>query len=89
MKALRTLATTVLTWPTAAFAKQALAQNSVSAEELAQLLGTLNLDKSRIALAEFGYEHVSDPQNFPVVYEVFHLPASVQAVQQALGLPQE
>lgn len=70
-------------------AKQALAQNSVSAEELAQLLGTLNLDKSRIALAEFGYEHVSDPQNFAVVYEMFHLPASVQAVQQALGLPQE
>ncbi|MGI4741841.1 MAG: DUF4476 domain-containing protein [Janthinobacterium lividum] len=70
-------------------AKQALAQNSVSAEELAQLLGTLNLDRSRIALAEFGYEHVSDPQNFAVVYEMFHLPASVQAVQQALGLPQE
>ncbi len=68
-------------------AKEALAQHSVQAEELAQLLSTFILDKSRIDLAEYGYEHVSDPENFAVVYEVFHLPASVQTVQQALGLP--
>ena len=70
-------------------AKQALAQHSVTAEELAQLLGTLNLDKGRIALAEFGYAHVSDPQNFSVIYEVFHLASSVDEVRQALGLPRE
>lgn len=68
-------------------AKQALARASVRAEDLAQLLSTFSLDKSRIALAEYGYEHVSDPENFNAVYEAFHLPASVREVQRALGLP--
>ncbi len=70
-------------------AKQALAENSVRADELAQLLGTLTYDKSRIDLAEYGYEHVSDPQDFYKVYDVLHFPASIREVQQALGLPQD
>jgi hypothetical protein len=69
-------------------AKQALADNSVRADELAQLISTLEYDKARIDLAEFGYAHVSDPQNFTKVYDVLHYPDSIQEVQQALGLPQ-
>jgi hypothetical protein len=68
-------------------AKQALAESSVRAEELAQLIATLEYDKARIDLAEFGYAHVSDPQNFTKVYDVLHYPDSIQEVQQALGLP--
>lgn len=69
-------------------AKQALAQGSVHVGELAQLIGTLTFDKSRIELAEYGYAHVSDPQNFYRVYEVLRYPTSIREVQQALGLPQ-
>jgi hypothetical protein len=68
--------------------KEALAENSVQAEELAQLMGTLKLSKSRTELAKYGYSHVSDPENFSRVYEVLRYPASIQEVQQALGLPQ-
>jgi hypothetical protein len=68
--------------------KQALAQNSVQAAELAELLNTLAFDRSRIELAKFGYARVSDPQNFYRVYDVLRYPSSIREVQQALGLPQ-
>ena len=69
-------------------AKQALAQNSVRANELAQLINTLSFDKSRIELAEYGYSHVSDPQNFYRVYDALRYQSSIREVQQALGIPQ-
>jgi hypothetical protein len=68
--------------------KQALAQSTVRADELAQLISTLSFDKSRIELAEYGYTHLSDPQNFYRVYDVLRYPSSIREVQQALGLPQ-
>jgi hypothetical protein len=68
--------------------KQALTQSSVRADELAQLISTLSFDKSRIELAEYGYAHLSDPQNFYRVYDILRYPSSIREVQQALGLPQ-
>ena len=68
--------------------KQALAQSAVQADELAELIGTLSFDRSRIELAEYGYAHLSDPQNFYRVYDVLHYASSIREVQQALGLPQ-
>jgi hypothetical protein len=68
--------------------KQALAQNSVQADELAELMSTLSFDKARIELAKFGYGRLSDPQNFYRVYDVLRYPSSIREVQQALGLPQ-
>jgi hypothetical protein len=68
--------------------KQALAQNSVQADELAELISTLAFDRSRIELAKFGYGRLSDPQNFYRVYDVLRYPSSIREVQQALGLPQ-
>jgi hypothetical protein len=68
--------------------QQALAQNSVQAAELAELMGTLAFDKARIELAKFGYGRLSDPQNFYRVYDVLRYPSSIREVQQALGLPQ-
>ncbi|RZK34136.1 MAG: DUF4476 domain-containing protein, partial [Hymenobacter sp.] len=70
-------------------AKEALAENSVQAEDLAQLMGTLKLTKSRTELAKYGYGHLSDPQNFSRVYDVLRSPSSIQEVQRALGLPQD
>lgn len=68
--------------------KQALAQGTVRADELAELIGILTFDKSRIDLAEYGYARVSDPQNFYRVYDALRYPSSVREVQQALGLAQ-
>ena len=69
-------------------AKQALNQATVRADELAQLINTLDNDEARIDLAEYGYEHVSDPANFYRVYGALRSAADVREVQQALGLPQ-
>ena len=68
--------------------KQALTQSSVRADDLAELLTTLTFDRGRIELAEYGYAHLSDPQNFYRVYDVLRYPSSIREVQQALGLPQ-
>jgi hypothetical protein len=65
------------------------ALRTVRADELAQLINTLAFDKSRIELAEYGYTHVSDPQNFYRVYDALRYPSSIREVQQALGLPQQ
>lgn len=71
-----------------AIGKQALAQSTVRADELAGLLNTLAFDRSRIDLAKYGYAHLSDPQNFYRVYDALRYPSSIREVQQALGLPQ-
>lgn len=68
--------------------RQALGQSTVRADELALLIRTLSFDKSRIALAEFGYAHLADPQNFYRVYDALQYRSSIREVQQALGLPQ-
>ncbi|RZL07997.1 MAG: DUF4476 domain-containing protein, partial [Hymenobacter sp.] len=68
--------------------KQALSQSTVRTDELAVLIRMLSFDKSRIALAEFGYAHLADPQNFYRVYDALQYRASIREVQQALGLPQ-
>jgi hypothetical protein len=68
--------------------KQALAQSTVRADELAELLNTMAFDRSRIDLAKYGYAHLSDTQNFYRVYDALRYPSSIREVQQALGLPQ-
>ena len=68
--------------------KQALAQSTVRADELAELLNTLSFDRARIDLAKYGYAHLSDQQNFYRVYDALRYPSSIREVQQALGLPQ-
>lgn len=69
-------------------AKQALAQSTVRADELAELLNTMSFNRSRVDLAKYGYAHLSDPQNFYRVYDALQYPSSIREVQQALGLPQ-
>lgn len=66
--------------------KQALAQSSLRADELAALVRTLTYDKSQVELASFGYAHVSDPQNFYRVYDALTFKTSVRDVQQAIGV---
>lgn len=68
-------------------ATDALAESSLRADELAELVKTFTHDESRIELGRFGYAHVSDPQNFERVYEALQFPASVRALRQAIGQP--
>jgi len=67
-------------------AKQTLDQASVRSEDLAALLQTLRTEDARVELAEFGYAHVTDPQNFSRVYSTFQSSASIREVQQAVGI---
>ena len=66
-------------------AQEALRQRSIGASDLRRLLQSLEFEPSRIALAEFAYPHVADPQNFDRVYDAFDLEASAREVQQALA----
>ena len=66
---------------------QALEHNSLRAVELAAVVRTMTFDKSQQEVAEFGYPHVADPQNFYQVLDAFADPATAQQVQQELGLP--
>ena len=68
-------------------ARQALEHSSLRAVELGALVRTMAFDKSQKELAEFGYGHVSDPQNFYRVYDALTFPQSAREVQRALGLP--
>jgi len=68
-------------------ATDALAESSLRADELAELVKTFTHDEARLELGRFGYAHVSDPQNFERVYEALQFPASVRALRQAIGQP--
>ena len=69
-------------------ATDALAENSLRADELAELVKTFTRDESRIELGRFGYAHVSDPQNFERVYEALQFPSSARTLRQLISQPQ-
>ena len=69
-------------------ATDALAESSLRADELAELVKTFTHDESRIELGRFGYAHVSDPQNFERVYEALQFPSSVRTLRQFIGQSQ-
>ncbi len=69
-------------------ATDALAESSLRADELAELVKTFTHDESRIELGRFGYAHVSDPQNFERVYEALQFPSSVRTLRQFISQPQ-
>ncbi|MCI1188427.1 DUF4476 domain-containing protein [Hymenobacter sp. DH14] len=66
-------------------AKDGLAQRSLRTDELSRLLRTINSEACRIDLATFAYSHVSDPENFNRVYEVFETESGARAVEAAVA----
>jgi hypothetical protein len=66
-------------------AKDGLAQRSLRTDELSRLLRTINSEACRIDLATFAYSHVSDPENFNRVYEVFETESGARAVEAAVN----
>jgi hypothetical protein len=66
-------------------AKEGLAQRSLRADDLSRLLRTINSEACRIDLATFAYSHVSDPENFNRVYDVFETESGARAVEEAVN----
>ncbi|GAB3878726.1 hypothetical protein GCM10028824_41200 [Hymenobacter segetis] len=66
-------------------AKDGLAQRSLRADELSRLLRTINSEACRIDLATFAYSHVSDPENFDRVYDVFETESAAKTVEAAVN----
>ena len=66
-------------------AKDGLAQRSLRTDELSRLLRTISSEACRIDLATFAYAHVSDPENFSRVYEVFETESGARAVEAAVS----
>ncbi|GAA4024671.1 hypothetical protein GCM10022409_05810 [Hymenobacter glaciei] len=66
-------------------AKEALAQSALPTDDLKRLLLTLDFEPSRLELAKFGYDHVTDPQNFERVYDAFNFEASKQELDEAIN----
>ncbi|MDO7848656.1 DUF4476 domain-containing protein [Hymenobacter sp. M29] len=70
-------------------AKDGLNQRALRADDLSRLLRGLTSEACRIDLAKFAYSHVSDPENFDRVYDVFETEAGAQAVEQAVREEQQ
>ena len=68
-------------------AKDGLALRSLRTDELSRLLRTISSEACRIDLATFAYSHVSDPENFNRVYEVFATESGARAVAAAVNDP--
>ncbi|MDB5235011.1 MAG: hypothetical protein JWR44_2004 [Hymenobacter sp.] len=66
-------------------AKEALAQSSLQADDLARLLRSFDFEASRVDLAKFAYAHLEDPENFYRVYDSFEFEASAREVEQAVA----
>lgn len=66
-------------------AKDALAQSALPTDDLKRLLLTLDFEASRLELAKYGYDHVTDPQNFERVYDTLNFEASKQELDQAIN----
>ena len=65
-------------------AKDGLAQRSLRADDLSRLLHSISSEACRIDLATFAYSHVSDPENFSLVYDAFETESGARAVEQAV-----
>lgn len=67
------------------FAKQALSQTAIRADDFRQILRTFDFDASRAELATFGYPYIADRQNFYRVYDAFDFESNARSVQQAVA----
>ncbi|WP_460502009.1 DUF4476 domain-containing protein, partial [Hymenobacter agri] len=65
-------------------AKDGLADRSLRADDLVRLLRTTSSEACRIDLATYAYSHVSDPENFYRVYDVFTSESAARTVATAV-----
>ena len=65
---------------------QAIGRASLRSDELAQLVRTMTYSDSQCQVAEFGYAHLSDPQNFHRVLDALTFSTDASTVLAKLGL---
>ena len=65
---------------------QAMSRAYVRSDELAQLVRTMTYSDSQCQVAEFGYAHLSDPQNFQRVLAALTFSTDASTVLDKLGL---
>ena len=65
--------------------KSALSRNSLTAQQLYELLNLLDFDSSKVEIAKAGYAGVVDKQNFHTVYNAFTFDSSVRELIRWIG----
>ena len=65
---------------------QAISRAYLRSDELAQLVRTMTYSESQCQVAEFGYAHLSDPQNFHRVLDALTFSTDASTVLTKLGL---
>jgi hypothetical protein len=63
-------------------AKQGIAGSSVSAAQLAELMGLLSFESSKLELAKFAYPYVADKQRFFIVNDIFSFESSISELDR-------
>lgn len=62
--------------------KQVVDANTLTCNQLREILKTLAFEDRKIQLAEYAYDKLCDPKNFMKVYDVFVFESSIQTLQQ-------
>jgi len=65
-------------------AKQMLAGNWVTSDQVRQMMLQMNFEDSRIEIARFAYNRVVDPQNYYLVNNGFTFSSSVDELNRSL-----
>ena len=68
---------------------QAVGRTYVRADDLAAIVRTMTFSESQQKVAEFGYNHLVDPQNFHRVLTALTFPSDASRVLDHLGLPRQ
>ncbi len=68
---------------------QAVGRTYVRADDLAAMVRTMTFSESQQKVAEFGYAHLVDPQNFHRVLTALTFPTDASRVLDHLGLPRQ
>ena len=63
-------------------AKSLVSISSISSAQLAEMMQLFNVEQNRIRLADYGYDYVTDRQNFGLVYQTLSHPRSFRKLER-------
>lgn len=65
-------------------AKQAISMNSVCSQQVYELMNLLSFESSKLNLAKFSYNHVTDKENYFIVNNAFSFSSSIDELNKAI-----
>ena len=68
-----------------ALSKQIIRNNAPSSNQIAEIMGILSHESSRMEVAKFGYRFVADPENYYVVNDVFWFSSSIRELDRFIN----